>query len=132
MIDWTKETSGGKNYCGYCTGSPPSATCTSACFQESYTKDFQNNREDQIKRKAQYHKYKLMQYEFDKNDWAHFHDCIINATWETTKTSLSQDQMEELFMELPEDMQYEAFKWGMNDTPWRDNLYEWYQENRMK
>ena len=131
MIDWDKETSGGKNYCGYCTGSPPDASCTGSCFQESYTDDWEKNRKDQINRKAHYHKYKLMQYKFNKNDWAHFHDSIIDATWETTKTSLAQDEMEVLFMELPEDMQFDAFKWGMSDTPWRDSLYMWYQENKM-
>jgi len=134
MIDWNKETSGGKNYCGYCTGTPVDGTadCNGSCFQETYTPDFQKNREDQVKRKAHYHKYKLMQYEFDKDDWAQFHDAIIEATWDSGKKSLTQEEMEALFMELPEIMQYEAFKWGMGDTPWRDELYTWYQENKMK
>lgn len=130
MIDWTKETSGGKNYCGNCEGAHPDSKCDGSCFQEG-AENYRENREDQIKRKAHYHKYKLMCYSFDKNDWAHFHDCILNATWKTTKISLSQEQMEKLFMELPKDMQFNAFKWGMNDTPWREDLFKWYQKNKM-
>ena len=69
--------------------------------------------------------------EFNENDWAHMHDCILNATYNTTKLSLSQKELETLFLELPVDMQDDAVHWGMNDTPWRDNLYEWYQDNKM-
>jgi hypothetical protein len=69
--------------------------------------------------------------EFNKNDWNHFHDVILNATWNTTKTKLSQTELEKLFFELPTELQEDAKEFGMNDTVWRDNVYEWYIENKM-
>ena len=38
MIDWKKETTG-KNYCGYCAGSPPSANCDGSCFTHNNYSD---------------------------------------------------------------------------------------------
>ena len=70
-------------------------------------------------------------YEFGKNDWAHFHDVILDVTWNDGKVNLSQSEMEQLFLELPEDMIMDAQKWGMNDTPWRDSLCLWYERNKM-
>ncbi len=66
---------------------------------------------------------------FDKNEWDHMHDCILDATWNTTKKNCTREELEELFKTLPEDMQDEAYRWGMNDTVWRDNLIVWYKEN---
>ena len=130
MIDWTKETSGGKNYCGYCTGTPAdgTATCNGACFKES-SPNFQENRNDQIKRKIHYHKFMLAMYEFDNNDWASFHDALWEADPENKK--FTQEELEVLFMQLPQSTQYEAFLWGMSDTEWRENVYNWYKENRV-
>lgn len=73
--------------------------------------------------------------DFDKHDWDSMHDCIINASWDDSKKgglSLSVDELKKLFKELPKEMQADARKWGMSDTTWRDNLYEWYQKNFMK
>lgn len=137
MINWDNETAPkGVNHCGYCTGTPAdgTATCDGSCFKES-NPNFQQNREDQIKRKTHYHKYMLAKYEFDKQNWASFHDALFDATYdEVAKTgkTFTQDELEVLFMELPELLQYEAFKWGMSDTPWRGDVYTWYQENKMK
>ena len=66
---------------------------------------------------------------FTKNDWAHMHDCVLDATWSTTKINLSQKAMENLFESLPKDLQDEAIHWGMNDTVWRGNFIKWYKEN---
>jgi hypothetical protein len=57
------------------------------------------------------------------------HDCVLHATWNTTKTKLSQKAMENLFESLPEDMQEEALEYGMNDTEWRERFIKWYKEN---
>lgn len=135
MIDWAKETSGGKNYCGYCTGTPVdgTATCNGTCFKES-SPDFKENREDQVKRKIHFHKYMLARYEFDKQ-WASFHDALYNATYNDVSKegkTFTQDELEALFMTLPDDLQYKAFLWGMSDTEWREDVYEWYQKNMMK
>jgi hypothetical protein len=74
---------------------------------------------------------KIEDYNFDKNDWAHFHDVILDVTWDDGKINLNQEEMEKLFWELPEDMRIDAYKWGMNDTPWRDRLWVWYERNKM-
>lgn len=63
---------------------------------------------------------------------AHFHDVIFEATYHDGKVDLNQEQMEQLFLELPEYMKDDAKKWGMNDTPWRDALYMWYKEKMNK
>ena len=75
---------------------------------------------------------KIEDYGFDRNDWAHFHDVILDVTWDNGKLDLNQAQMEELFWELPQEMREEARRWGMNDTPWRDSLWVWYQKNKMQ
>ena len=71
------------------------------------------------------------EYSFGKNDWAHFHDVIIDVTWDDGQIDLNQEEMESLFWELPEDMRMDAHKWGMNDTLWRDSLWVWYERNKM-
>ena len=71
-------------------------------------------------------------YAFDENDWAHFHDVIIAATWYDGKLNLNQEEMEQLFLVLPEYMRIDAYKYGMGDSPWREDLYMWYKENKMK
>ena len=68
--------------------------------------------------------------EFDKNDWNHLNDVILEATWNTTKLNLSQPKMEELFEQLPDNIKSDAYHWGLNDTVVRDNIYEWFQENK--
>jgi hypothetical protein len=45
---------------------------------------------------------------FDKNEWDHMHDCILDATWNTTKKNCTREELEELFKTLPEDMQDEV------------------------
>lgn len=66
---------------------------------------------------------------FIKNDWAHMHDCILHATWDTTKKNSTQEEMEEIFTKLPNELKCEAYEWGMNDTLWREKFIEWYEKN---
>lgn len=74
----------------------------------------------------------LSEYDFDKNDWYHFHDVILDATYDNEGgVDLKQEEMEELFKELPDYMKLEANEHGMNDTVWRDNLWVWYRTNKM-
>lgn len=66
-INWDKEKAiSGKNYCGYCTGSPPDASCNSSCFKESYTPDFQKNREDHVNSNIKNLSRKLRAYREEK------------------------------------------------------------------
>lgn len=74
---------------------------------------------------------KIEDYNFDKNDWDHFHDVILDVTWNNGKVNLNQEEMEQLFWELPEAMRIDAQEWGMNDTPWRNRLWVWYERNKM-
>ena len=76
-------------------------------------------------------KKKIEDYNFDKNDWDCFHDVIINVTFASGIVNLNQKEMENLFLELPEDIKQEAFKLGMSDTVWRESLWEWYEKNKM-
>lgn len=70
--------------------------------------------------------------DFTKHQWAHMHDCILHATWKTTKKKSTQEELEKLFEQLPEDLKGEARHWGMNDTLWRDHFIEWYESNILK
>jgi hypothetical protein len=69
--------------------------------------------------------------DFDEQDWASMHDCIYDATYDTTKEDLTTDELKKLFKELPSGLQADARRWGMGDTPWRDELYTWYKKNRV-
>lgn len=66
---------------------------------------------------------------FDKHDWNHMHDCILDVTWETTQTKCSQEELEQIFIKLPEKLQFEALRYGMNDTCWREDFMEFLEEN---
>ena len=57
---------------------------------------------------------------FDSNDWSHLHDVVL----ESTGKSLERDSLYEFFEGLPEEIQKEAVEYGMNDTCWRDSIYE--------
>ena len=74
---------------------------------------------------------KIENYNFNKNDWAHFHDVILDVTWNNGKVNLNQKEMEQLFLELPKDIRIDAQEYGMNDTPWGDSLWMWYKQNKM-
>lgn len=67
--------------------------------------------------------------DFGENDWNHMHDCILSATWETTKKKSTREELLEIFNSLPGEMKEEAYEWGMADTLWRDGFIEWYEEN---
>lgn len=65
---------------------------------------------------------------FEKNDWAHMHDCIVHVTGRRP----TQEEMEKLFLSLPEDMKGEAREWGMWDTLWRDNFIDWLEKEALE
>ena len=69
--------------------------------------------------------------EFTQHEWDHLHDVVLDATWETSKTKLTQQELEKLFQELPEHIKEDAYRWGLNDTVVRDKIYVWYKENKM-
>lgn len=69
--------------------------------------------------------------DFSQNDWNHMHDCIYDVTYNTTKKNASREELEEIFNKLPDDMQLDAYEWGMSDTLWRDNFIKYYEKNLM-
>jgi len=70
-----------------------------------------------------------MKYEikiqFDRDDLDTLHDVIFNSL----KKDLIDEQVIEYWNKLPEDITLDAVKWGVDDTPTRDNMYRWFKEN---
>lgn len=66
---------------------------------------------------------------FEENDWNHMHDCILHATWKTTKKNATRKELVEIFNKMPKDLQGEAYEWGMSDTVWRERFIDWYIKN---
>lgn len=60
--------------------------------------------------------------EHSDNDWNHFHDVLLSAT----NTSYSNPELEKLLViVMPIGLRDSSYTWGMNDTSWRDDVYEW-------
>lgn len=71
MIDWKKEYAHkGKNYCGYCIGSPPSANCDGNCFKES-DEEYLKYRYDFLKTEIQIAELRVkeLKEEFEKEEY---------------------------------------------------------------
>ncbi len=58
--------------------------------------------------------------EFTNSDLDSLHDVV----YEAIDKSLSYEELEKIFNELPEHIQSLAVSWGMSDTVFRDNVYE--------
>jgi hypothetical protein len=58
---------------------------------------------------------------FTKNDWDYLHDVIYGYC----KKSLDMNSLERFYTKIPENLKEDAFKYGMSDTVFRDNLYDW-------
>lgn len=63
---------------------------------------------------------------FTRNDWNHLHDCWVHVK----DTKPTQEQLEQLFQELPRDLQFLADEWGMNDTVFREKVIVWIVSNK--
>jgi hypothetical protein len=70
-----------------------------------------------------------IEVEFPEHDWASFHDVVWDATG---KEDWTNEQLKELFLFLPRDIQHTAFQWGLSDTPFKDDAYVYLQENYHK
>ena len=68
----------------------------------------------------------LTKVEFDQSDLDTLHDVIFNALG---KEDLTNEQILEYWNKLPDDIKMDAIKWGVGDTPTRDNMYVWFQQN---
>lgn len=60
--------------------------------------------------------------EHDDDDWDTLHDTILEAT----NKSYSRPELENIFCFIfPESLRDSSYHWGMSDTSWRDDVYEW-------
>jgi hypothetical protein len=68
----------------------------------------------------------LTKIEFDQEDLNNLHDVIFNALG---KEDLTNEEIIGYWNLFPEDIKLDALKWGVSDTPTRDNMYVWLQKN---
>lgn len=66
----------------------------------------------------------------EEEDYNALHDVIIEAL--NMDISPSKKAMDYLWEHLPDDIKGTAIQWGCSDTVFRDNLYEWLQEEAKK
>ena len=64
---------------------------------------------------------------FDENDWAHLHDAILDGS--RMKINYNQKELEKAYHELPDYLKDMAVEFGMNDTPFRDGVWEIYRKS---
>jgi len=57
---------------------------------------------------------------FSGDRWHAFHDAVLNSSG----ISHSKEELRELFLTLPMNIQMTAFEWGLGDTVFRDEVYE--------
>lgn len=69
----------------------------------------------------------LNNIELNDSDISTLHDVITNAL--DDKDDLNREEILEYWKKLPDDIKLSAIRWGISDTPTRDNMYEWFQEN---
>lgn len=54
-----------------------------------------------------------------------FHDVLYGAT----DKSFDEKTLYKLWLKVPSDIKDDVMRWGINDTPVRDQIYEWAEEN---
>ena len=70
----------------------------------------------------------ISKVELDQDDLDTLHDVIFNALG---LDDLSNDKILEYWNKFPDDIKLDAIKWGISDTPTRDNMYGWLQKNEI-
>lgn len=68
-----------------------------------------------------------IEVEFTQSDFDSLHDVIFNAL---DIEGLTNEQIMNYWEMFPKNIKLDAIKWGVSDTPTRDNMYVWLQENR--
>lgn len=58
---------------------------------------------------------------FEDNDWNHLHDVVLSATGKKS----TREELIQIYRALPEDLKSLANQWGMNDTVFRENVYNY-------
>lgn len=62
---------------------------------------------------------------FTTSGLAHMHDAVLNGSG----LSIPDERLKVLFGKLPPQVQDDARRWGLNDTPVRDAMCLWASEN---
>lgn len=62
---------------------------------------------------------------FNKMGLAHMHDAVLGGCG----LSLSDEALKRLFVSLPARIREEARQWGLSDTPVRDAICAWAEQN---
>lgn len=64
--------------------------------------------------------------EHSDSDWDSLHDTLFQCTGE----KYTRPELEKLLVIMfPEGLRDASYNWGMSDTPWRDDVYEWAYNN---
>lgn len=63
---------------------------------------------------------------FKGHEWGGIHDAVLDAI----DKDMTQDELIELWHELPSHIQATALSWGMSDTVFGDQVFEWVQKNK--
>jgi hypothetical protein len=67
----------------------------------------------------------LFDLDNEHNAVDNFHDCVVLAT----DISHTPESLQEIFEQLPPEIQGIAFCWGLSDTVFRDFAYDYLREN---
>jgi len=61
----------------------------------------------------------------ERSDFDAMHDVIFDVKG----AEPTDEQIQKIWDLLPEDIQGTAIQWGCNDTVFREDLYEWLEDN---
>lgn len=64
--------------------------------------------------------------ELEQSDLDSLHDTIAEAL---DKWPIGDDQIIDIWKQIPNHIKAEAVKWGVNDTVVKDDVYVWIKEN---
>jgi hypothetical protein len=67
---------------------------------------------------------KRLEY-FNKKDWDHLHDAVLEVTGEDK----SREDLIKSFNLLPSSLKNDAYKFGMNDKIFKDNMIKYLKNN---
>lgn len=75
-------------------------------------------------------KFDLTTIELERDDLNTLHDVIIEALDLLWDKGISDEEIIQYWNKLPNDIKLDALKWGVSDTPTKDAIYVWLQENK--
>lgn len=67
----------------------------------------------------------IIKVQLERNDFDAMHDVIFSVK----DYKPTDEDIQNIWNKLPEDIQGTAIQWGCNDTVFRDELYEWLEQN---